>query len=175
MSTPTTTAGAALRIDTSGCFAHSSVQFEYIAAPAEAVVARLYAVADWPTFLPHVLDIDVRYDDGQYQEFIMVVASETGGEPLRVRSIRNCRAREIEFFQPEPPVFLRNHGGRWTFLESGTGCLVEVTHVWNLKDDVATAQFPATPDASTEQQVASLLAGHSRLTLGAWKRVLEEV
>lgn len=161
----------ALRIESSGCFEHSCVGAEHISAPVADVVRRLHDVAAWPQFLPHVLDIEVRYDDGQYQEFIMVVASETGGEPLRVRSVRNCRAREIEFFQPEPPAFLRHHGGRWVFTEDAGGCRVEVTHVWNLADDVAEAQFPPTDQASTAEQVSHLLASHSRLTLQGWKRV----
>jgi hypothetical protein len=165
-------APAPLRADDSGCFEHRTTQRARFPVASTDVVRRLHDVAEWPAYLPHVLEIDLRYDDGRYQEFIMVVASETGGDPLRVRSIRNCREREIEFFQPEPPPFLLHHAGVWRFFALDDGCEVEVTHVWNLRDDVAGAMFPPTPDASTEEQVRTLLAGHSRLTLQSWQRVL---
>jgi Polyketide cyclase / dehydrase and lipid transport len=154
--------GAELRIDESGCFMHRTVQSVLIAAPLPDVVRRVHDVRAWPRHLPHVLDIDVRYDDGRYQEFVMAVAPETGGAPLRIRSIRNCRAREIEFFQPEPPAFLDHHGGRWRFREAHGGCHVEVTLLWNLRDDEAAA--------STAEPVARRMAGHARLTLEAWQR-----
>jgi hypothetical protein len=161
-----------VRIDNSGCFAHGCVEAALIGAPVQEVVRHVRAVGNWQAYLPHVLEIDVRYDDGQYQEFVMVVASDTGGEPLRVRSIRNCREREFEFFQPEPPAFLRHHGGIWRFSEEDGCCRVVVTHVWNLREDVAAQLFPAAAGESTEDRVARLLAHHSRLTLEAWQRAL---
>lgn len=103
----------------------------------------------------------------------MTVASETDGSPLRVRSIRNCRDRQIEFFQPQPPRFLRHHAGIWRFLPHGDGaCLVEVSHLWNLEPEVAAEVYPATAGRSTEQQVEDMLAGHSRLALASWQSVL---
>jgi ribosome-associated toxin RatA of RatAB toxin-antitoxin module len=154
--------GPELRIDESGCFTHRTVHTALIAAPLPDVVRRLRDIRDWPRHLPHVLDIDVRYDDGRYQEFVMVVASDASGEPLRIRLIRNCHDREIEFFQPEPPAFLDHHGGRWRFREEDGGCRVAITLVWNLREDVV---------GTTAEQVAPRLARHARLTLEAWQRV----
>jgi hypothetical protein len=160
-----------LRIDESGCFTHRIVQAVPIAAPLPDVVRRLQDIRDWPRHLRHVLEVDVHYDDGRYQEFVVVAAPEAGGEPQRIRSIRNCHAREIEFFQPEPPAFLDHHGGRWRFREESGGCRVEVALVWNLCEDVAARTFPPTATATTAEQVARLLARHGRLTLDAWQRV----
>lgn len=143
-----------------------------IAAPLEAVYAALFDVAAWPRHLPHVHAIDLSYDDGQYQEFRMSVAS--GNEQLlHVRSIRNCRPAIIEFFQPEPPPYLRHHGGVWRFTATSTACTrVEVTHVWNLGDRLAEF-FPDIDGRSGAQQVREVLAHHSNLALTRWKTVLE--
>lgn len=140
----------------------------------EVVYAALHRVAEWPKYLAHVLSIDVLYDDGQYQEFLMSVDSR--GDLIKVRSVRNCKLDLIEFFQPVPPVFLVNHGGYWQFYSTGAdSCEVRVTHMWNIKTAVAEQQFPATAEQTTEQQVAELLAEHSRLALQRWQTALNRV
>lgn len=141
-------------------------------APKAAIYAALHDVRRWPERLPHVLAIDIRYDDGTYQEFDMTVASQP--ENIRVRSIRNCRPDVIEWFQPEPPIFLRHHAGEWRFFEAGGGrCEVVVSHAWNLEPDNAARVFPPNGECSTEQQVAAMLAEHSRQTLDSWQAVLQ--
>jgi hypothetical protein len=137
--------------------------------------AALHRVEDWPARLPHVLAIDVLYDDGQYQEFLMDVRSDGG--PIRVRSVRNCRLDtfQIEFFQPDPPAFLRHHAGGWQFYATGPDrCMIVAYHMWNLEPDVAAARFPPTDGRSTEQEVESLLRNHSLLALQSWQKILEE-
>lgn len=161
-------------VDTSGCFDHSCVQTLSFDCPPERVYDALFRVAEWPEHLPHVQKMDILYDDGQYQEFWMTVRSETDGSPLKVRSIRNCRPGQIEFFQPVPPRFLRHHAGIWRF-RAGDGeatCTVDVTHVWNLRPEVAAEVYPDSPERSTGQQVEDMLAGHSGTALRSWQRVL---
>ncbi len=155
-------------------FADRCVQTITIDAPLDVVYAALFDVAAWPQHLPHVHAIDLSYDDGQYQEFRMSVAS--GNEQmLHVRSIRNCRPGVIEFFQPEPPPYLLNHGGVWRFTAtSTTSTRVEVTHVWNLGDRL-TEFFPERAGSSGADQVRDVLAHHSNLALTRWKSVLEPV
>jgi acyl carrier protein/ribosome-associated toxin RatA of RatAB toxin-antitoxin module len=153
-------------------FTDRCVQSIEIAAPLEVVYAALFDVAAWPQHLPHVHAIDLCYDDGRYQEFRMSVAS--GNEQLlHVRSIRNCRPKVIEFFQPEPPPYLRHHGGVWRFTAtSSASTRIEVTHVWNLGDRLAEF-FPERDGRSGAQQVREVLAQHSNLALTRWKTVLE--
>ncbi|WP_432946249.1 SRPBCC family protein [Kribbella sp. CA-253562] len=149
------------------------VQTIEIGVPLTDVYAALFEVAAWPRHLPHVHAIDLIYDDGQYQEFRMSVASE-GEQMLHVRSVRNCRPGIIEFFQPEPPPYLRHHGGVWRFTPAAAGATrVEVTHVWNLGDRVGEF-FPDRDGKSGPEQVRDVLAHHSELALGRWKTVLEE-
>jgi aromatase len=165
-------AGALEAMDQAAGFEGRCVQAIEIAAPAADVYAALFDVADWPQHLPHVHAIDLNYDDGQYQEFRMSVASQ-GEELLHVRSVRNCRPGIIEFFQPEPPPYLRHHGGVWRFTPTATGTRVEVTHVWNLGERLAEF-FPSKDGRSGAEQVQDVLANHSDLALGRWKTVLEE-
>jgi hypothetical protein len=162
-----------ISIDTSPAFTGRCVERAVFGCDVDTAYGALFRVADWPDRLPHVNAIEVLYDDGQYQEFWMTVQSDTGGEPLRVRSVRNCTVEQIEFFQPTPPAFLRHHGGIWRFRRIGERRTeVEVTHVWNLNLDVAAATFAPAPGRSTQDQVCELLAGHSRLTLSGWQRAL---
>lgn len=164
---------ARMTIDTSPAFAHRCVRTAVIPAARDRVYQALFEVRAWQDLLPHVQRIEVRYDDGQYQEFMMTVRSDTDGEPLTVRSVRNCRVEDIEFFQPVPPRFLRHHGGIWRFFPEGPEATrVEVTHVWNLLPDVAAEVFPPGENGSTEQQVEQMLGNHSELTLQGWQRVL---
>jgi polyketide cyclase/dehydrase/lipid transport protein len=151
---------------------HSCTEVVVINRNKPDVYRALHDVREWPRHLPHVLEIDVRYDDGRYQEFFMTVSS---ADPrLRVRSVRNCRTDLIEFFQPEPPVFLRHHAGSWRLRSLPDGaCEVVATHAWTLAPREAAASFPDTPAATTAQRVRGLLAEHSRLALTTWRRVLE--
>ena len=151
-------------VDAAGCFDHSCVETLTIDCPVDRVYEALFRVAEWPVHLPHVQQIDVIYDDGQYQEFWITEALETDGSPLRVRSVRNCRFRQIEFFQPQPQPFLRHHAGIWRFAPHGDdACALEVTHVWNLEPRIAATVYPPESGRSTSEQVKEMLAGHSRL------------
>jgi len=105
----------------------------------------------------------------------MTVKSETDGSPLKVRSVRNCTPGTIEFFQPEPPAFLLNHGGIWRFHALTDGSTrVEITHVWNLHPERAAEIFPSDAEGTTEEKIERTLAGHSRITLQTWQNILEQ-
>jgi aromatase len=137
--------------------------------PVDVVYGALHKLADWPKHLPHVPAVDILYDDGTYQEFRMEVISE-GGKRIRVRSIRKCNGGDrIEFFQPQPPVFLRHHAGFWTFKDQGQRTLVGTKHYWTVEETAASEQFPT----NTGEHVKGLLAEHARFALSTWKKVLE--
>jgi hypothetical protein len=162
-------------IDTSPAFEHSCVETAVFPAGIDRAYAALFDLTQWERLLPHILQIDIAYDDGQYQEFWMAVKSETDGSPLAVRSVRNCTPGAIEFFQPEPPAFLLNHGGIWRFSELGDDATeVEITHVWNLHPEHAEQIFPSGDEGSTRERVTRTLAGHSRITLQTWQSILQE-
>lgn len=140
-----------------------------IGVPVDRAYQALFDVRAWPEHLPHVREIEVLYDDGQYQEFWMTVASE-GESILKVRSVRNCHDGIIEFFQPKPPPYLKHHGGVWRFSATGTAsCRVDVAHVWN-QNETADDVFP---DGDAAERIHQILSHHSHLALTRWKTVLE--
>ena len=156
-----------------GSFAYQCTEEVLIHCPPERAYEALHRIAEWPRHLPHVRGIEVLYDDGTYQEFMMTV--DSNGRPINVRSVRRCEPhRSIGFFQPECPAFLRHHGGSWEFQPvEPDRCKVITQHRWNLNPGVAQEMFPPTADATTEERVASLLQEHARLALTTWKQVLE--
>ena len=135
-----------------------------IAAPMREVWDGLFDVTTWPKKLPHVVAIDVSYDDGRYQEFVMDVDG-ADGKRISVRSVRRCTPDRITFFQPRPPVFLRHHCGEWFFRDLGDGMTHLMTmHRWNLADGASAAEGI---------RIAGLLREHARLALDTWKGILE--
>jgi acyl carrier protein len=135
-----------------------------IAAPRGAVWQGLFDVAAWPRKLPHVVAIDINYDDGRYQEFTMDVDG-ADGRRISVRSVRRCAGDRITFFQPKPPVFLRHHCGEWFFRELDDGLTHLTTmHRWTLADGISAAEGT---------RIAGLLREHARLALDTWKGILE--
>jgi hypothetical protein len=160
-------------IDTSPAFSHRCIENATFAVGLDRAYEALFDLTQWERLLPHILRIEISYDDGQYQEFLMTVKSEADGSPLTVRSVRNCKPGVIEFFQPEPPAFLLNHGGVWRFNALGDDATdVTITHVWNLHPERASQIFPTDEQNSTEEKVARTLAGHSRITLKTWQDIL---
>ncbi|MBB4266505.1 aromatase/cyclase [Roseospira visakhapatnamensis] len=92
-----------------------------------ALISRLLRdAASWPWLLPHCTDVQVIYDDGRYQEFVMVV--QVGDVEERIRSVRVLAPDRIEYFQPAPPPALREHRGRWTLTEGPDGVEVVSWH-----------------------------------------------
>lgn len=167
------TAPTPVSIDTSPAFAHSCVETAVFPSGADRAYEALFDLTRWEELLPHILRLDIGYDDGQYQEFWMTVKAESDGSPLTVRSVRNCTPGAIEFFQPEPPPFLLHHGGIWRFAALGEETTqVTITHVWNVHPERAAGIFPPDGESSTEDRIAATLAGHSRITLQTWQTIL---
>jgi acyl carrier protein len=168
------------QIDSNNSEATTQQNFEFyceaqtlIERDVDTVYEALHHMEHWAELLPHVTEIEVLYDDGKYQEFLMTVASDPG--IIKVRSIRNCDRdnKQITFFQPEPPRFLKHHTGGWKFIETKEGqCKVVTYHQWNLKADVAAEVFQHKGNEPVEH-VKALLLEHAQFALSNWKRILE--
>ncbi|WP_437915286.1 SRPBCC family protein [Sorangium sp. So ce302] len=105
-----------------------------IAASPEAVYSLLARAQDWPQVLSHCHDVEMRYDDGQHQEFIMTV--DVKGQMEQIRSIRRCTPHaSISYFQPEPPPALRRHSGKWLIERVPGGVRVVSWHAVELRPD----------------------------------------
>lgn len=95
-----------------------------INAPESFVSDLLWTAQEWPSLLQHCTGMEVLYDDGINQEFMMTV--EVGDTVEKIRSIRNRSPRAITYFQPTPPDPLLEHRGRWTWNDSGSGPGIEI-------------------------------------------------
>lgn len=152
-------------------FEFSLVEHETIHAELGLVYEGLQRAAEWGR-LPHITSIDILYDDGEYQEFLMGVRG-ADGSAIKVRSIRRCQTRKIEFFQPEPPKFLKFHCGGWILAPiSKDRTLVTTYHHWSLSADAAKL-YPNGPDGMTDAKVERLLREHARFALNCWKEIQE--
>lgn len=92
----------------------------------------------WPDILPHCRHVDVIYDDGKNQEFIMAV--DVRGKEEKIRSIRRCLdSSSIQYFQPAPPPVLRQHTGEWMLKPEKSGTRVVSKHSIQLNPEMITA------------------------------------
>lgn len=159
---------------------HKPNRFEFyceaeidINCDANIAYQALFDLKDWSKLLPHVQAIDVLYDDNRYQEFLMTVDSDPG--QIKVRSVRNCNkeALHIDFFQPEPPKFLKHHAGGWNFIKTEENkCRVVTYHQWNLNTNIAAEMFKDA-EQGYQERVKNLLLEHANFALQNWKRILE--
>lgn len=113
-----------------------------IEAPLPRVYDVFAALSHWKAALPDVLGIEVLYDDGRHQEFLMTVERPAG--PETIRGIRYLDQPDcIELFQPVPPPGFRRMCGSWHFKQVGASTEVRATRVFDLEDPGATAVVSA--------------------------------
>ncbi|WP_437957069.1 phosphopantetheine-binding protein [Sorangium sp. So ce119] len=143
-----------------------------LGARAADAYRALFELAGWTQHLPHVLAVDIKYDDGRYQEFTMTVQSKTG--TINVRSIRRCDGGDsIEFFQPQPPAFLLEHSGGWRFTPlSPDTCEVVTYHRWKVNPATSQDIYGGSPEEQDEKIRVQLLE-HAEFALHCWKKALE--
>ena len=92
----------------------------------------------WTKILPDVTTVDVLYDDGKNQEYLMTVKRQDAHETIR--GIRYIRPPfEIELFQPVPPPNLKRMVGIWQFKRVERGTLVTATRKFKLQADPASS------------------------------------
>jgi len=155
-----------------GGFAFRCQTSEVFECNINVVYNALFAMEEWDNLLPHVKAIETLYNDGKYQEFRMTVESAKGD--ISVRSVRRCEpSTAIDFFQPDPPAYLKHHAGGWRLTPvSDQRCNVVTFHHWNINDEVAAKVFNETRSRYAEQ-IAEILLGHARYALSCWKQILE--
>lgn len=144
-----------------------------VRAPAGEVYAALADVSAWPGLLPHCESLDVTYDDGRYQEFLMRVETPAGAEAFR--SVRVCDADtlSISYFQPNPPGTLRQHRGSWQVRVTAQGSEVVARHTALLSTSACESAFGTADLQEQKSRVRALLDRNSRMTVEAIGRLLE--
>lgn len=121
------------------CNARDEYQLDFqeemvMEAKQGAIYALLRDAKKWPDLLPHCRHVEVLYDDGKNQEFVMAV--DVRGEEEKIRSIRKCLDHSsIQYFQPAPPPVLKQHTGEWILKPEKSGTRVVSKHSIRLNPD----------------------------------------
>jgi len=101
--------------------------------PPEYYFSLLKKAEHWKYILPHCTDINMLYDDGENQEFIMTV--QVGARTEKIRSVRHIRGLTIRYFQPDPPYPLTRHTGTWVINQVNGHTTVTSSHAITLSPD----------------------------------------
>jgi aromatase len=144
-----------------------------ISAPPERVYELLQLAVEWPRLLPHCRAVDMRYDDGRNQEFVMTV--DVRGSDERIRTIRRCNThgQNITYFQPEPPPVLRVHTGEWRVEPVPGGARVVSWHAVELAPEKAKELWGDIGTAEALRRVANAINANSLGTMQAIKARVE--
>lgn len=144
----------------------------YINSSEHEMMNSLWNLNGWEEKLPHIKKINVLYDDGYNQEFLMTV--QTNDIPVTVRSIRRLASNNvIEFFQPEPPAYLLHHAGSWLIENNPEGLLVTLEHKWNVREQKLPELYPDLSYSDACKKIEDELFEHAQASLTLWKKVLE--
>lgn len=131
-----------------------------------AIYHLLRDAAAWPWLLPHCDDLEMLYEDEQYQEFQMKV--QAGGQEETIRSVRLLLPDRIEYFQPAPPPALREHRGYWTLRQTADGVEVTSWHAVVLAPDFWR-------DCSRQEAKHKVEAAINRNSLGTMEAILNKL
>ena len=133
-----------------------------IQAPLQRVYKTFADLEHWRAALPDVLDVQVLYDDGEHQEFLMTVDRPAGPETIRgVRYLDS--GKTIELFQPTPPPGFRKMCGTWRFTETSEGTDVQATRLFEVDGRTVLSQ----------SIVADKLRHYLRTNLALFKAYIE--
>lgn len=132
----------------------------------------LVDVNSWPHILPHCNSVDLLYDDGVNQEFIMEVNTPNGLE--QIRSIRNVNheANVISYFQPTPPPIIMHHTGTWTLTDNGGGTNIISQHTIALNHEQCLSHFKDNDFTNHFQIIRAAIENASLTTMKSCASVL---
>lgn len=140
-------------------WSHRFAENLLIDAAPEVILDLLWDAQEWPSLLQHCTGMEVLYDDGANQEFVMVV--QVGETSERIRSIRRKGDEGISYFQPTPPDPLLEHRGRWSFRATPEG-----TEVTSFHDVVLNAPFWEAKGAAADDAKQTVENAINRNSLG---------
>jgi hypothetical protein len=140
--------------------------------PLEVIKNKLWEMEKWPELLPHVLEIEVLYNDKIYQEFFMTISSDTG--KIKVRSIRSLKeGSQMDFFQPEPPEILKYHAGTWTLEKVNENCTkISLLHKCTPNYEKAGIKFLTDNQKEIRNRIKLWISEHGKTTLSSWRDIL---
>lgn len=113
-------------------------------------------LSNWQGFLDGILNVQILYNDGYHQEFLMTINRPP--EVQKVRGFCFCSPNSrIEIFQVEPPSGFQKIADIFTFEEWNEGTKVTVER-----------DFQLTTSASTEPNLVDSAYEEARLMLSSY-------
>lgn len=120
----------------------------------------------WPELLPHCEEVDILYDDGLHQEFIM--ASNANGQQESTRTILRCvNNKKISYFQPNPTPVLKQHQGCWLVESLADKTRVTSSHQIQLNPNEVKRRWGEIENKEALDRVKQSINNNNLLTLQA--------
>lgn len=93
---------------------HKVSATQRMSLPYEELQRLVWDIHEWKNFWSPLEEVHIQYDDGQHQDFEMLVNWQSA--LARVRTVRFRKSNgDICFFSPQPPPPMAVHQGIWKF------------------------------------------------------------
>lgn len=155
----------------------NTFECEVIVAGVEParVLDAYWRLERWPEVAPHVVGIELLYDDDNAQVLVMTV--NTRGRIDAFKSVRVREGNVIRYIQPRPPRILQHHHGSWTFEAHDGGTRVVSTHaievdIVNAADVLRSIGVPS-EEVEGPAAIERIIRANSLQTMRALKERLE--
>ncbi len=107
-----------LRLNNGSNVVHKVCASIQLDLPDEQIRKLLWGIKEWAHFWSPLHEVQMLYDDGVHQDFVLYV--DWQNTLARVRTVRFCDANgDIHFFSPEPPPPTSRHHGTWQLSSKG--------------------------------------------------------
>lgn len=89
-----------------------------IKANYNCVYQSIWKIDSWANFWSPLHEVEILYDDGTHQDFVMTIAWQSTEARIRTVRFRNIKG-DIFFFSPIPPPPTTIHQGMWQLKSHG--------------------------------------------------------
>ncbi len=146
----------------------STVFYEHLEINKQAplVYELLRNAKHWPELLPYCTEVDILYDDGLHQEFIM--GFNASGQRESIRTIMRCvNNKKISYFQPNPPPILKQHHGWWLIESLANKTRVTAFHQIQLNPKEVKRIWGEIENKEALERIKKIINNNSLLTMQA--------
>lgn len=92
---------------------HKITSTKIIRARANEVSQFIWNIQEWSHFWSPLHKVDILYDDGLHQDFVMSLDWQESNASVRTVRFRKDKRTNIFFFSPKPPLPMTLHHGLW--------------------------------------------------------------
>lgn len=92
---------------------HKTTATKVIEACADEVSQFIWDIQEWAHFWSPLHKVDILYDDGLHQDFVMSLYWQESNASVRTVRFRKDKSTNISFFSPKPPLPMMFQHGLW--------------------------------------------------------------